>query len=450
MAAADDSGPDTRAGAVSLSTVTTDGLSVVARKNLLLLVQLRWIAVVGQIATMVVAHIAFGVVLPLAPMVSVLLALAALNVTSLVRLSRRTPVGPYELFAALVFDVAALTVQLYLSGGASNPFTFLYLLQVTLGAVLLDARSTWILVVLAGLCFAVLTEIYRPLDFLNHDDTELFRLHIYGTWFCFALDAGLLVVFVGRINRNLRERDARLADLRQHAAEEDHIVRMGLLASGAAHELGTPLSTLSVILGDWKRMPILAADADLAQEIEAMEAEVKRCKAIVTGILLSSGEARGESASVTTMLTFLDDLVEEWRMSRVPALLRYDNAFGEDLPVVSEAAVKQVVFNVLDNALEASPHAVEVTATREGDALVLSVSDDGPGFLPEILQHLGKPYRSSKGREGGGLGLFLVFNVVRKLGGQVTARNRSGGGAMVTLSLPVAALAIDWGRPHDD
>ena len=310
---------------------------------------------------------------------------------------------------------------------------------------------TWALVVLAGLCFAGLTEVFRPLDLVNQDDPELFRLHIYGTWICFALDAALLVVFVGRINRNLRERDARLADLRQHAAEEDHIVRMGLLASGAAHELGTPLSTLSVILGDWKRMPTLAKDADLSQEIEAMEAEVKRCKmAIVTGILLSSGEARGESASVTTMVTFLDDLVEEWRMSRVPAKLRYDNAFGDDLPVVSEAAVKQAVFNVLDNALDASPHAVDVVALREGDALVLAVSDEGPGFLPDILQHLGTPYRSSKGRQGGGLGLFLVFNVVRKLGGRVTARNRRDGGAIVTLSLPLSALAIDWGRPHGE
>ncbi len=133
---------------------------------------------------------------------------------------------------------------------------------------------------------------------------------------CFALDAALLVFFVTRINRNLRERDARLATLRQRAAEEDHIVRIGLLASGAAHELGTPLATLSVILGDWRRMPVLAADPELVGEIDAMEAEVQRCKAILTGILVSAGEARGESAALTTLHTFLDDFVEDWREAR--------------------------------------------------------------------------------------------------------------------------------------
>jgi two-component system sensor histidine kinase RegB len=282
-----------------------DAQGVVGRKNLLILIQLRWIAVVGQIVTMTVVHLALGVDLPLAPMAAVLGALVALNIASLLRLSKPTPVSNAELFAALVFDVAALTTQLYLSGGATNPFTFLFLLQVTIGAVLLSAWSTWALVGLTGLCFAGLTIVYRPLDLVSHNAAELFTLHIYGTLSCFALDAALLVVFVTRINQNLRERDTRLADLRQQAAEEDHIVRMGLLASGAAHELGTPLSTLSVILGDWRRMPALTADPELAQEIAQMQAEVQRCKTIVTGILLSAGEARGESAGVTTLHTFL-------------------------------------------------------------------------------------------------------------------------------------------------
>jgi len=283
-----------------------------------------------------------------------------------------------------------------------------------------------------------------PLDVQSQN---LFSLHLDGMLICFALDAALLVVFVTRIARSLRERDGRLADMRQRAAEEDHIVRMGLLASGAAHELGTPLATLSVILGDWRRMPALTADPELAQEIAAMEAEVSRCKGIVTGILLSAGEARGESASITTLHTFLDDLVEDWRSARDPGNLSYENNFGDDVPIVSDTALKQVLFNVLDNALEASPNWVGFAASRDGATLVLSVSDAGPGFSPEMLKHLGKPYQSSKGRPGGGLGLFLVVNVVRKLGGHVTARNRRQGGALVTLLLPLHALMIEEG--HD-
>src|SRR5207237_5915878 len=138
---------------------------------------------------------------------------------------------------------------------------------------------------------------------------------------CFLLNASLLVIFIGRIGRNLRQRDATLANLRQRAAEEEHIVRMGLLATGAAHELGTPLATLSVILGDWARMAPFAAEPELREEIEEMQVQLQRCKSIVSGILLSAGEARGEAPAETTLHEFLDELVDEWLNTRPVTVL---------------------------------------------------------------------------------------------------------------------------------
>lgn len=411
-------------------------------KNMTLLVQLRWIAVIGQIVTITVVHSAMKITLPIVPMGVVLCALVVLNLASILWLRRRRSVTAAALFIALVLDVAALTVQLYLSGGATNPFIFLYLLQVTLGAVLLDARLTSAIVAITSVSFAGLIIFYRPLLLPGHAPDELFRLHIFGMLLCFILDAALLVVFIAQISRNLRERDANLAALKQHAAEEDHIVRMGLLASGAAHELGTPLSSLSVILGDWRRMPALSRDPSMLQEIDEMQAEVQRCKAIVTGILLSAGEARGESPKITTVNTFLDELVSEWRAARSGARLSYGNAFGLDIAIVSDSALKQVIYNILDNAFDASPNWIGFMAERDGDTLVLRISDAGPGFAAEMLAQFGKPYQSSKGRLGGGLGLFLVVNAVRKLGGVVSARNLPQGGAAVTMSLPLASLAI--------
>ncbi len=291
------------------------------RKNIILLIQLRWIAVVEQIVTIAVVQIGLGVTLPLAPMSAVLGALVALNLASLAWLRNRTDVSNRGLLMMLLLDVAALTAQLYLSGGAANPFISLYLLQVTLGAVLLDARSTWAIVAVTCACFAGLTITHRPLALPQHLAGSLFTLRIAGMLVCFALDAALLVVFMTRIARNLRERDARLAALKQHAAEEDHIVRMGLLASGAAHELGTPLASLSVILGDWRRMPALATDPERLQEIDEMQSELQRCTSIVTGILLAAGAARGEAPRITTVNGFLAELVAEWRAARSVATL---------------------------------------------------------------------------------------------------------------------------------
>jgi two-component system sensor histidine kinase RegB len=175
---------------------------------------------------------------------------------------------------------------------------------------------------------------------------------------------------------------------------------------------------------------------------------VKRCKTIVSDILASAGEARGESPSETTIRTFLDDLVAEWRATRPATGFTYQRRCGEDLPIVSDSALKQMICNVLDNALEASPGWVGFEAARDHDALTLTITDAGPGFAPEMLAQFGKPYQSSKGRPGSGLGLFLVANVARTLRGSVTARNRAEGGAIVTLTLPLAAITLEEFPAH--
>lgn len=432
-----------RAGVASLDNAT-------GHKNMQQLIQLRWFAVVGQVATILVVHYGFGIRLPLDNMLQVLTCLALFNMVSLLRSRTHRRVTNGELFLALLVDVTTLTAQLYLSGGATNPFVFLYLLQVILGAVLLKAWSTWTIVVITSLCFAGLALFSRPLALPLDHHRGLWSPYIQGMLVCFALNAALLVIFITRISGNLRARDARLADLRQRASEEEHIVRMGLLASGAAHELGTPLATLAVILGDWRRLPHFSSDPELLTEVAEMELQIQRCKSIVSGILLSAGEARGESSEETTVSTFLDDLVEEWRATRPVEEFDYDNRFGQDLPMVSDSAFKQMICNVLDNALEASPHWLRLEASHDADALTIAVTDAGPGFLPAILKEFGKPYQSSKGRPGGGLGLFLVANVARTLGGRVAARNRPEGGAIVTVTLPLAAIVLEEEEGDDE
>lgn len=417
------------------------------KKNLLLLIQLRWIAAAGQVVTILVAELWYRIHLPLLEMASVLGFLAALNLVSVWRHQRQGVVTNMELLIEQILDVAALTIQLYLSGGVTNPFISLFLLQVGLGAVLLEAWSAWILAATAAGCFILLTQAFMPLVLPLGLDESLEQLQVQGMFVCFVLTASLLVLFLNRISRNLRDRDAHLADLRQRSAEEDHIVRLGLLASGAAHELGTPLSTISVILNDWRRMPVFARDADLAEEIAEMQSQIGRCKAIVSGILLSSGEARGEGTQRTTASGFIDEVVAEWRVSRSPPMLDFRNLVRSADPIISDTALKQVIFNVFDNALEASPDWVSVTAEEQGGDLVVTVRDAGPGFSPDMLEEIGKPYRSTKNRTGGGLGLFLVMNVIRKLGGRVTVRNELNG-ACVTLAFPLAALSPGGAHGH--
>lgn len=421
-----------------LEIQNVDGVN---HRNLLHLTQLRWLAVAGQVVTILFVHSVLGIALPLEAMGGVVVFLIGLNVVSHLRHRRRPEVQNGELFLELLLDVAALTIQLYLSGGATNPFVSLYLLQVILGAVLLDAWSAWVLVLLTSGCFVWLMTTFRPIAMPHAHGMEMFNVHIQGMFICYLLAAVLLVLFVTRIQRNLRERDAHLADLRQRSVEEGLIVRMGLLASGAAHELGTPLSTLSVILSDWRRVPAISRDQELAAELQEMQVQLDRCKTIVSGILLSAGEARGEGAQRSTFGAFFDGLVAEWRGSRAPIDLEAVNALQPDRPVVVDETLKRAIFNVLDNALDVSPAWIGIRAGCFGDCLLITVADRGPGFSAEAIERLGMPYQSSKGRPGGGLGLFLVVNVVRKFGGTVNVENRPQGGAEVKIALPLDALS---------
>jgi two-component system sensor histidine kinase RegB len=411
-------------------------------ENVVQLVQLRWLAVAGQLVTILLTELVLDIRLPLVAMFSVLAGQVALNIASLIYLKQVRPTTNAGLFAALLLDVVALSAQLYLSGGATNPFISLFLLQVVLGSVLLERWSSWTIVGATSLSFALLTAFYRPITLPSAMEETLFALHVQGMWACFALVAVLLVLFVTRINGNLRAQDARLADIRQQAVEEEHIVRIGTLASGAAHELGTPLSSLSVIIGDWRRNSDVAKNPDLIRDVEEMQAELQRCKTIVTGILLLSGDARGEESAATTVRTFLDRVIADWSIARDFAGVRYVDDFGPDVKVVSDVVLQQVVFNLLDNAAAVSRDGFDIELARADDALILSVSDQGPGFPAEQLSNLGRPYNSSKPGLSRGLGLFIVGNVARKLGGSLSARNRAGRGAEVTLRLPLSSIRL--------
>lgn len=418
-------------------------------RNMALLVQLRWLAVGGQLMTILVVYGPLKVPLPLAPLFAALAVLVAINLISMPLLRKRAALSQPALFAALLFDVAALTWQLHFTGGIANPFASLFILQVVIGAMLLRPAATWTIVGASLLALAYLAADPVPLALAQTPNADPFDLYLQGSVVSFVLIAVLLVALVTRIARNLAERDAALAGIWQQAAEEDHIVRLGLLASGAAHELGTPLSTMSVLLNDWRTMLPLDRQPELIDDLDDMEAAVQRCKLIVSGILMSAGEARGEAPQRTTMRAFLASIVDDWQGTRGLQELALVDRFSPDMPIISDPALRQVIGTAIVNAAEVSPQWVGLYAAREGETLLLTVTDRGPGFPEDLLAEFGRPYRSTKDRPGAGLGLFLLVNVVRKLGGNATGDNPPGGGARVTIRIPLAALAVPEGAGRD-
>lgn len=405
-------------------------------ENMRQLVQLRWIAVAGQLLAILVAHFVLAVPLPLVPMLSVVALLAVANIVFMATLRRIVVRG--ELSLALLLDMAALTAQLYYSGGAANPFISLYLLQVVLGAILLPPITAGALTVAACGFYTFLSLNHLPLVLPERLGTFSADLMLLGRWLAFAMVAVLLVLFIARISRNLRARDAYVADLAQRAAEEEGIVRMGLFASGAAHELGTPLSSLAVLVADWQRLPVFAKDPELSQEVIEARSEIERCKAIVSNILHSAGQARGEAMDQVRARALVEEIAAEWTAQHPDAPFAHSLAGLGDARIAAEPALRQAIWSLLENALEASPGSVELDGDRIDDRVVITVRDRGTGFADDQIGTAGRLYQSTKG-PGHGLGLFLAANVARQLGGRLAVANRAGGGAEVSLALPLAS-----------
>lgn len=231
---------------------------------------------IGQVIVILIAHHFLKIELPLKQM---FLVLALLSTLSLISFFRKN-IGEKTLVIELIFDVLALTAQLYLSGGASNPFISLFLLQVIIAAILLERIYAWLIAALTVFCYVWLGFYHREMDeFHEHLSGDSFGLHLQGMLIAYVLAAILLLVFITKISKNLRDRD--------------QMIRMAMLATSAAHELGTPLSTISVIVGDWRKMSL---NQNLLKDVSLIESQLTRCKKIISGILSESGSKRVEEA----------------------------------------------------------------------------------------------------------------------------------------------------------
>jgi two-component system sensor histidine kinase RegB len=302
----------------------------------------------------------------------------------------------------------------------------------------LPARYVWGMAAITAGCYSLLLFRHVPLPNGEHLHAGDFGVHVFGMWIGFMLSAGLIAGFSVRMNATLRERERVLAELREQALRQEQVVALGTLAAGAAHELGTPLSTMAVLIKD-----IEPGTPVSAGKLEILRTQIARCKEILTSLTSAAGQVRAEAGRGQALDVFLKELFNRWRALRpgVEVSLRLDGM--QPAPViVTEQTLMQAITNILNNAADASPHNVEVDAHWTNDELVLEISDRGPGLAPELAEVAGQPFVTTKA-EGLGLGLFLAHTSFRRFGGEVVLVPRDGGGTLCRLTLPLATLTVN-------
>lgn len=415
---------------------------LVAAANLRRLVALRAIAVLGQALAVWVAVRVLDLALPVAWLVVLISLLALINLGTLWRLRQAWPITDVELLVQLLIDVAALTGLLYLSGGSTNPFVSLYLVPLMLSAAALPARYTWLMAAATIACYSVLMIWHVPLPHAHGAATSDFDLHVIGMWLGFVLSAVLIAYFVVNMGDSLRRRDRALAEARENSLRGERIVALATLASGAAHELGTPLSTLAVLTKDLDRE---WSSTERKRKLGLMQEQVQRCKDILMRIAASAGAQPAAGGRQQTVDVYLESLLNDWRGLRPAAVLTAVMQSARPGPtIVVDDTLTQALTAVFNNAADASPQDIEINMDWNDERLQVTICDRGTGLSSTALRRAGEAFFTTKPPEYGmGIGLFLAKTAVQRLGGQLELNERTGGGACACLNLPLARLRVE-------
>jgi two-component system, sensor histidine kinase RegB len=409
--------------------------------NLSWLVRVRWGAALGQAVTVVVAGHLLDVHFPEAPVWLLIALELASNLVLAARLRAGRAAREGQIAGILGGDILILTGLLYLTGGPFNPFSFVYLVYISLAVVLLRSRYAWMLAGLSLGCSALLFLAHLPLEMpvLSHEDHM--RWHLWGMWVAFAVAAVYIIYSQVRVLQALADREAELADARERAGRQERLAALATLAGGAAHELASPLSTVAVIACELERELVQREVApELVEDVRLIRAELDHCREILDQMSDQAGEGTGDAVSAP-----LADLLDR-SLSGLPAdpPVRLDMTSDSDRLVWSHRVLARAVRALVRNAQDASPPgvAVAVQARVVAGALRVEVADEGAGMTPDVLARAGEPFFTTKQPgQGMGLGLFLCRAIAEQLGGGVELSSRPGRGTIARLVVPIASPA---------
>jgi two-component system, sensor histidine kinase RegB len=425
-------------GVVSAKTATGSSATAI---TLAWLVRLRWGAALGQTSTIAVVTLALGFTLPILPLAVLVAANLVSNLALALWLRRAADVSPRTMGLVLGADTFFLSGLLYFTGGPANPFSVLYLVYVTLAAMVLGMRWAWVVVALSLLSYATLFVWHVPIAGMEHTHAggSAYSVHLQGMWVALAVTAALISYFVARVAAALRAREAELVEAQRMTARTEKLASLSTLAAGAAHELGTPLATIAVATRELE-LSIARAPEDALGDARLIRTEVERCRGIVQRMSIQAGQSIGEVPERTTAAA----VVHAWRerLGEAGTALVDVGVIAEGALVCPTVTLIQVLVSLTQNALYASREKgtrVRFFVTRSRGALGFTVEDEGAGISADNLARIGEPFFTTKPPgDGMGLGLFLGRAFAERLGGALVLTSTEGKGTRAVLELPVA------------
>lgn len=362
---------------------------------------------------------------------STIAATGALGLVSYLRLRRGGAVSDSALLSHLLTDAIALLILVYLTGRTANPFIYYLLVLVAISATVFNYRISWLF---SGGCIAAYTALLY-LDVQGHFQhmPQDFQLHLLGMWLNFVGSAVLICFFVGRLATALRDRQILLAKAREDTLKNEQLIGIGTLAASTVHALGTPLSTMAVLLSD---MHNELENQEHKNNTTMLLAQIDRCKQTMAKLSLLADKnqpAQGQE-SVQALMEELANYFTLMSPTTTPKFVCSEECAQQRID--HSLLLHHALINLIDNAIRAARSKVEVAARHEQNHLELDIVDDGPGLPESVLEHWGKPIFTSQ-TGGLGMGIFLANSTIEQLGGTVTVYNNHSENTHLRIQLPL-------------
>ena len=408
---------------------------------------IRWIAVAGQALTLLVVHYVLGFPMQIGWAGTTVAALAAVTLAAQVRRPQSERLTDRESALYFAFDILQLAVLLYLTGGLNNPFSVLILAPVTVSAAALSYRSTLGLAGLAIACVVLLGVRHEPLPW-PEGDFDIPDIFVAGYAIALILAVMFLTFYVYRVAQESRRLSDALSAAQAALDREQRVSSLGALAAAAAHELGSPLGTISLVAKELARD--LPKESDHRADAELLVSQSDRCREILAEL---SRKPEQDKDHFNVLPAGLLVELAAAPHARPHVALRIESAPDPSEPrdpvLPRRPEIMHGLGNLLQNASEFAREEVKVLIAWTRQEITITVTDDGPGFPADVLRRLGDPYLSSGGegldqgqRQGDhmGLGIFIAQNLIERAGGTVGFSNNEYGGAEVRVSWPRSVL----------
>ena len=399
---------------------------------------IRWVAVAGQLAALLSTHSILKIDLPMLPAMAVIGSSAVVNFWH-IHAAQRRRLYQQANFLELGFDVIQIAALLYLTGGLLNPFSILILAPVVVSAAVLRRKSTLLLIGLVAVSVSVLALSYHPLDWGQPVDFP--PLYLTGLWLALIISSCFIGGYTWWVASSARRLSGILADAKLALIEEQQSRALGALATSAAHKLGSPLNTITVVAHELSRD--IKSDDPVFEDIMLLRAEIERCKIILNEIDSHTSLQSLEAESQEPITALIEEIIySRLSSNQTNFKLIYDRS--KTIPAVwRRPELVHALENLLQNAVDFSAHDVRVNIEWTAIDLHIDIIDDGPGFTRVTLARAGQPWNSTRAGQKGhrGLGLFIARSLLESIGGSISFANDNLGGGKVGIMLPRESIS---------